>query len=337
MGKDTLMGKTVKEYLDKFPNTASKTVATIIFKAHPQLFRDIEHARGIVRRVRGAAGGKSRREISDTSRYRITDTFNPFDLPEPTPDHEVFPFELPKQHKNILIMSDLHLPFHSVPAITVALEYGVKQKVDSIILLGDVFDFFAVSRFANDPRKRDLGREIESGRQFLADLKKIFPKAKIYFKLGNHEDRWERYLWVRAPELVGVEIFEFWNIFEFEKHDIQYIHNRSEIHIGNNFCALHGHEFQFSAYSPVNPARGLYLRYKENAICGHFHRPSHHTEKSGRDKIKATWSLGCLCLLRPLYATQNAWLHGYAHLVRDTDDGFHLRNYTIVKNKAYES
>jgi hypothetical protein len=55
---------------------------------------------------------------------------------------------------------------------------------------------------------------------------------------------------------------------------------------------IHGHEFNSSFFSPVNIARGLYLRGKTSAIQGHQHRTSEHTEKDMNEKMTTTWSTG---------------------------------------------
>lgn len=50
----------------------------------------------------------------------------------------------------------------------------------------------------------------------------------------------------------------------------------------------------------------------------------------------STWSTGCLCLLRPEYATQNKWIQGFAHITRESDNDFHVRNFKIIDGKIYE-
>lgn len=339
MGKLTITGEVVQDYLTRYPNTATKTLASMLYRDNKEMFTDLEHARSAVRYYRGAMGAKKRGEVSTKEYFRVTDKFNPFNLPEPDRSREVLPYNLPKDIHNALIISDLHMPYHDLEPLTVAFEYGLKHKIDALIINGDGLDFFAVSRFATDPRKRDLGRELETGKAFIAETDKIFPQKKVkkIWKDGNHEERWQKYLWVKAPELVGAEIFELPQILELEKYGYSHVDSRAEIYAGNNFTIVHGHEFSDSIYSPVNPARGLYLRYEHNAICGHYHRPSHHSQKTGRGQIRATWSLGCTCLLRPEYATQNKWIHGFAVLTRESEHDFHLRNFKVIDGQMYES
>jgi hypothetical protein len=49
----------VRQAVEKFPNTAKKTIANYIFKHNPGLFKDQEAARRYVRGICGTAGNKN--------------------------------------------------------------------------------------------------------------------------------------------------------------------------------------------------------------------------------------------------------------------------------------
>ena len=78
-----------------------------------------------------------------------------------------------------LVISDIHIPYHDDEALEVALKAGEKAKVDTVVLLGDVLDFYRISRFSKDPRRKSVTLEMEEGRAFLEQLRKRFPKARI--------------------------------------------------------------------------------------------------------------------------------------------------------------
>lgn len=333
-----ILGQITKEYLTKFPKTSTRTLAGMMLRDNPQVFKDYEQARYQIRMYRGAAGKKMRAIMSNKSHYRITESHNPFDLPEPDESRQVMPFKFPKDLRNTLIISDTQIPYHDLSALTIALEYGRKNKIDSLIINGDFMDFFAISRFLTDPRKRDLSNEITETTKMLEAIDGLFPKGKVrkFFKLGNHEERWEKYLWLKAPELCGVEMFEFENILQFEKYGYEKIEGRAEITYNKYFTILHGHEMDIPNPHLVNPARSLYLKWEDNALVSHFHRPSFHTQKSGNGKIRATYSIGCLCLLRPEFSTVNKWVHGFAHLTREHENEYHVKNFMVVNGQIYE-
>lgn len=68
-----LQGKTVDEYLDKFPDCASLTLARVIFKDNPALFINIDHVRAMIRYRRGAYGLLKWNQLKNKkyAKYRI--------------------------------------------------------------------------------------------------------------------------------------------------------------------------------------------------------------------------------------------------------------------------
>jgi predicted phosphodiesterase len=235
----------------------------------------------------------------------------------------------------VLVLADIHLPYHDRDALLLALKYGLDRKADTILLNGDTADFFAVSHWERDPRKRDLPGEIAAVRTFLEALREGFPKARIIFKLGNHEERWERYLFAKAPEVVGLDIFELGKILEFDDLGIEEVRDMRPIRLGK-LNVIHGHEYRFALSNPVNPARGFYLRAKTHVLGAHLHQSSQHTEKSLEGLVIGTWSTGCLCGLHPDYRPLNNWSHGFAFVEVVKDGGFHVANPRIIGGNIYE-
>lgn len=63
-----LKRKAVLDLLEKFPDTGSRTIAKILKRDNPEIFRDIEDARGFIRRYRGQSG-KYHREAVKLNQY----------------------------------------------------------------------------------------------------------------------------------------------------------------------------------------------------------------------------------------------------------------------------
>jgi hypothetical protein len=63
-----LIQKTIFEYMDKFPDCPNLTLARIIHKSDPILFKSVENTRTIIRGYRGA-NGKRRRSYLSTKKY----------------------------------------------------------------------------------------------------------------------------------------------------------------------------------------------------------------------------------------------------------------------------
>ncbi len=235
----------------------------------------------------------------------------------------------------MLLLSDVHIPFHDPQALELALDYGAAQRPTMILLNGDIADHFNLSKWETNPKLRDFGGEIRSLRFFLAGLRSRFGRqCRIIYKHGNHEERFERFLRLKAPELLDIPQFDWANVFGMDEHRIELIRQKRPIRLGK-LNVLHGHEHQRTISAPVNPARGLYLRCKAHAICGHWHQTSSHSEKNVEGKVITTFSTGCLCEMHPEYAPINSWSQGAAFVEIDKDGGFHVENFRIVGGKIW--
>jgi predicted phosphodiesterase len=248
----------------------------------------------------------------------------------PQSDEAIYePYQL--KAKRLLVLSDIHIPYHSIDALTCAFDYAKDEKPDAILLNGDTLDFFGLSRFSKDPKARSFAHELKTFKEFMDIVKKTFD-AKIYFKIGNHEERYFHFLWMKAHEIVGVEEFELENIIKSRAEGIEIIKDKRIIKAGD-LNIIHGHEFGGSVFSPVNIARGLFLKGKVSAMQGHNHSTSEHTESNMNGEITTTWSLGCLCELHPAYLPINKWNHGFSIIDIDGQN-FEVRNKRIFKGKV---
>jgi predicted phosphodiesterase len=301
----------------------SLKLARIVYEENKETFNSVDSARAALRRLEGKAGSDQHKVKDVPERPK-----NPYSLPE-SEERDWSPFHI--DARRVLVMSDIHLPFHSGPAIECALSYAEKEKPDAILLNGDILDFFQLSRFVRDPKGRSIAHELAAFKRLFEALKSIF-NVPIYYKLGNHEERYQHYLWMKAHELDGVEEFELGNILKARAEGIEIIKDRRIIRLGD-LNVLHGHEFGQSIFSPVNIARGLYLRGKVSAMQGHSHVTSEHTEPDMNGNIITTWSVGCLCNLNPQWNPINRWCHGFAIVDIDGSD-FHVRNKRIHKGKV---
>lgn len=319
-----------REWRSKHPDMPTMKLARIMYKKDGTAFNNLEHARTTLRTIEGKAGATMKAKTGNKDLYMDTPRVkNPYSLP-PSDESSYEPYIL-KGHKKVLLLSDIHVPYHSVEALTTVFDYAKKSKPDAILLNGDTLDFHGLSKFARDPRKRHFFEELETFKQLIQVIQKNFPNAKLYFKIGNHEERYLHYLWMKAGELVGVDEFELENIIKSRANGITIIGDKRIIRAGE-LNIIHGHEFASGFFSPVNVARGLYLRGKTNAIQGHNHQSSSHTEPNMNGKITTTWSTGCLCELHPEYMPINRWNHGFAIIeLDDNKRDFYVQNHSIVK------
>ena len=323
-----------RKYRDKYGmDMPTLKLARIIYGENNLTFKSIEDARFTLRYIEGKAGEKRIKSVINNPEYLMqTDRpKNPYNLPESF-ESDFAPFVI-KGHKKVLILSDVHLPYHNIEALTVALDYGKKEQPDAILLNGDILDCHKLSRFVKDPKKRDFASELASFKDFFAILQKTFPKAKVYYKLGNHEERYQHFLLEKAHELIGVEEFDLANIIKARAAGIEVISDKRPIRM-NNLWGLHGHEYPGGISAPVNPARGLFLRAKLSCFQGHTHQTSEHTEPTLSGSMVTTFSIGCLSELHPAYMPLNKWNHGFGFVELGSDgESFEFRNKRIYKGK----
>ena len=314
-----------REYREKYGwEMPTLKLARIIFKDNPLSFTNVDHARSFLRSIENKMGKKNNHIITKEMPTRPK---NPYNLPES--DEAIYqPYDL--KAKRLMVLSDIHIPYHNIEALTCAFDFAKGEKPDAILLNGDTLDFFGLSRFSKDPKARSFAHELKTFKEFMDVIKKTF-NAKIYFKIGNHEERYFHFLWMKAHEIVGVEEFELENIIKSRAEGIEIIKDKRIIKAGD-LNIIHGHEFGGSVFSPVNIARGLFLRGKVSAMQGHNHCTSHHVERDMNGGVVKTWSLGCLWELHPAFLPINKWNHGFSIVDIDCQD-FNVRNLTIDKGQ----
>ncbi len=118
----------VREYRDKYPDYPNLKLARIIYAENKKLFTSVETVRSCIRKIQGQSGKNTR--VKETHKQGPR-PYNPYKLPES--DESTFePYNVKAQR--ILGLFDIHAPYHSIPALTAALDYSKKEKPDAVIL-----------------------------------------------------------------------------------------------------------------------------------------------------------------------------------------------------------
>lgn len=242
-------------------------------------------------------------------------------------------FTLPTGLNKVLILSDVHVPYHNIKALQTAVAYGKKIGVDTVWLNGDTLDFYSISRHEKDPNERDLKREIEIGREFFGWIRGMFPKAKIYWKIGNHEDRWDKYLMDNANDLHWVDELQLSKLLRIERLGVEIVSTEKIAKLGK-LNLIHGHEFKGGG-GGANVARWLFLRTGATAACGHFHRTSHNIERQLDGSIVSCWTIGTLSELHPKWLPYNKWNLGFADVELEDNGMFMFNNKIIIDGKIH--
>ena len=310
---------------NQFPSAPTRSIATILWERDKACFTSYEHARGLVRYHRGESGDADRKKVAEiipTTKFKAP----PSDAKPPKP--------YVWTHEGVgTILADVHLPYHDEDALDTAVCYAMEHDATAFLLiLGDFIDHYSLSRFVRDPRRRRFPEEVELARDTLAALGEVFDT--VVYKAGNHERRYIDYMCTKAPELLGLPGFEYDAVMGLDDLGAAWVNWNRVIHVGEHLTLLHGDEYGGGRGSPVNAARGLLLRAKTCAMCGHFHTTSEQPGKTIRQDSLFCWSLGCLCDLHPEYAPLNEWNHGFALLDYRGGDDWEVENRRIVGGKV---
>ena len=319
----------VKEYLSRFPDAKTSVLAHKIMNEVPALFPTFDAARSSIRILRGSAG--TRKSKDETFRKEKEADSAPFPkLPKPlTSLRDDWSLVKIVGDEVIAVLGDIHIPYYDKPALETAIEYIKKRNPTIIFLNGDIFDFFKISFWQKDPRARLFKDEINDCKQFLKWLRATFPDARIIFKEGNHELRYTNFMITKAPELLDINSFDITNVLELANYGVEYVADMRPVKFNELVC-IHGHEYRFAISNPVNPARGLYLKAKVNALTNHFHQSSSHSEKDIEDKVTSCWSVGCLADLHPDFMPLNKHNHGFAIVETSGRKNFSVSNHQII-------
>lgn len=201
----------------------------------------------------------------------------------------------------ILAASDFHFPFEDPGVVSVFLTEAENTQPEYIILNGDVLDFYMLSKFSKNKNERPVEQEIEIAKNFLQDLRGRCPESKIYYVIGNHETRLEKYVCDNAPDIANM-VVDFYQSLDCENLDI----------VG---CAsvLFNDEFLFEHGTCVSAKAGLSAikeleKYYISGATGHTHRAAKYVTMR-RGKRYVHLELGCMCSLDPSYMIYPDWQH----------------------------
>ena len=320
----------VDQFLKDFPTHPTRELSRAIYAKYGNLWPTQVACYNSVRYARGEM-------VSGAGHYRKNPIKRDDGIPDTMPKSKATAWEpvvIPNAHAaRTLILTDIHVPYHDPEALEAALRHGDKFNPTLVLLDGDIVDFYTISRYETRPSERDLKTEILFTRQLFKHLRKRYPKARITYKLGNHDERWMHNIWKKAPELANIKEFDIDQILHTTEYGMDVVDDQRMIMLGK-LPVLHGHELPKGMSSPVNPARGFFMRGIEIMLAGHLHRTSEHTEPTMLGKTITCWSTGCLCDLHPEYARINKWNSGFATVEVSKDGSFNCDNLRIHKGKV---
>ena len=87
-------------------------------------------------------------------------------------------------NSSVLVISDLHIPYHHQDAFDFLKALKKKYKPDLVVNIGDELDHHAISMHEHNPDLMSAGDELKQSKEYIRELEKIFPEMKIVH--SNH-------------------------------------------------------------------------------------------------------------------------------------------------------
>ena len=229
----------------------------------------------------------------------------------------------------VLSVSDIQYPYHDKKVWKAVLKFAKQLKPSGVILNGDGFDFYDLSKFDKNPaRLGNLQKEIKAFTQeVLAPLDSATMGAWKSYTEGNHEARVQKYLWHQAPELSGLSRLEVPALLHLDEYGFDY--TKAPVKIGKHLIVLHGHLIsKHAGWS----AKQHYDRYGTSLVIGHTHRIGTYMLRDWNGMHIAV-EQGCLCDLEPEYEQHPNWQQGFAVIHVFSDKTFSVQPVTVVNRK----
>ena len=185
------------------------------------------------------------------------------------------------KYKSVLVISDLHIPYHHPDAFKFLKALKTKYKPDHVVNIGDELDMHAMSMHDSDPDLYSAGHELAASISYIQQLEKIFPKMTIVH--SNHSSM----LFRRAL-----------------KHGVPkgYLkHYNDYLGVGNGWQWVDDHTITLSDGSRCFFTHGLSadvlkvaMQYGMNTVQGHYHTKFSIGYYSNPDALVWGMQVGCL-------------------------------------------
>lgn len=240
-----------------------------------------------------------------------------------------------------LVLPDMHGKYVDTRAMKAICSYARTRDWDSVVQLGDLCDFDAVSHWNKGKIRKQMGKVVKDEYDFvncqLDNLACATKKAPLTVLQGNHDYWIEMYLDAQ-PELVG--LLEMEECLFFKDRGINFV---KFWEFGTQHTIGHAH-FIHGHYVTKYHARRHAEVYGTNIFYGHTHDiQSYSYERQGDNATYVGQSLGTLSQYNMVYTRgkPNKWQQAFAifyvmpdgyfwyNVVRIFDGGF------VVEGKYY--
>jgi len=229
---------------------------------------------------------------------------------QPIPSSNVpLKVQIGKEPQTVAVINDPHNPYQDVR--TLSLVEGLLKEIQPNYLIynGDMCDFYQISPFDKDPHRiPEMQGDINNTKAMFQRHKVILPNTKKILQDGNHEDRWQKFLWTKARELSSLRCLTIPELYGLSEYDIEHVAYERGIMINDIFLILHG---TIASIHSGYTAKRMYEKHGGCGICGHCHRGGSFYKRD-RFGTWGWWENFCLCSLDPDWTQHPNWVQGFS-------------------------
>lgn len=231
----------------------------------------------------------------------------------------------------IIVCPDTHVPDHDRRAWACFLKACSTSKAQTLVVIGDFADYWAISRHAKQAsRIARLKLELPAVNACLDELDSVGFSRKVFCQ-GNHEERLERYINERAPELDG--LLDTRDLFRLRaRRHWEWIPYRKHLKIGKSFFS---HE--------VGPCgKNVTIQsldaFQHPIVIGHSHRAgvAYGGSVAGDRRVAMSvgW-LGDLSKISYMHQSQTKdWQHAFGLIDQDPAGNSWMQVIPIIGGKC---
>jgi len=232
--------------------------------------------------------------------------------------------------ERILFIPDAHVPFEDGRAFDLMMRVARALRPETIVILGDFADMWAVSAHDKSPTRRDnLESEMKAVEQRLNEIDSLGAKRKIYCE-GNHEERLTRLITRQAPELF--EYVQYAKIHRLDERGWTWVPYREHYKVGRVFVT---HDLGEAGMYAAARARGT---MGGNVVIGHVHRMGVHYASTAEGTGHVSASFGWLGAAEEAKympaAKRAAWQLGFGLGYMEPSGNVHLQAVPIVNYRC---
>lgn len=219
-----------------------------------------------------------------------------------------------------VVLSDVHFPFEDKVTIELFKGFCRAHQPAVIHLLGDIVDFYTLSRFLKDPdRKETVVDDCQRVTEFLRELRELCPGSTIIMSEGNHEFRLQRYIWTQARELAGLDCLTVDKLLKLDESHIWW-RGAQWYRWNGQMVYLHGEVVRKQSAAS---ARAHLDKVQYSLIHGHSHRFG-VTTRTAYNTVYRAYENGCAADLTKVdYDKAPDWQLGWS-VVWHEPKAFHV-------------